>query len=84
MLLRLHARLSAMAEALRGGLARPAARWNAEVTGLEWRPEELPEAERIALYERVCADLQHLEALTEQLAQLAALLEAHGPTRPPL
>jgi hypothetical protein len=48
------------------------------VTGLE----KLPEAERIALYESVCADLQMLETLTEKLARLSALLAARDSTRP--
>jgi hypothetical protein len=80
---RLHARLSTTADALRVTLAHPGARWDGEVTGLEWETEALSEAERVALYERVSADLQLLGTLTEQLEQLAALLEAHDPTEPP-
>jgi hypothetical protein len=83
----LHARLLTMADALRIDLARPAATWDvardAEVTGLGWELGRLPAAERIALYESVCVDLQMLEALTEQLEQLADKLEARGPTIPP-
>ena len=60
----LHARLLMTAAELRVSLARPAA------TG------RLSEAERVALYERVCADLQMLEALTDKLEQLPAMLEA--------
>jgi hypothetical protein len=80
---RLHARLSTMADALRVVLARPGACWDGEVTGLGWGTEELPEAERAALYETVSADLQLLGALTEKLEQLSDLLEARGTTEPP-
>jgi hypothetical protein len=79
---RLHGRLSTTADALRGVLARPGASWDGEVTGLEWDTKALAEAERAALYESVGADLQRLEALAEQLAQVAALLEAHAPPGP--
>ena len=80
---RLHARLSTTAEAWRVALARPGARGDGAVTGLAWEIDALPEAERVALYASVCADLQTLEALTEPLAQLSARLEAHDPPRPP-
>jgi hypothetical protein len=83
MLQRLHARLSLQADALRVALARPGARGDGEVTGLERETETLSEAERVALYESVCADLQRLEVLAEQLAQVAVLLDAHDPPRHP-
>src|SRR6185312_7330464 len=81
---RLHAHLSTQLDALRVALARPGARWDGEVTGLEWKTEELPEAERVALYETVSEDLQMLEILTQKLAELAEQLAARSPTRPPL
>jgi hypothetical protein len=80
---RLHARLSTMAAELSVSLTRPAARWDGEVTGLGWGSEELPEVERVALYESVREDLQILEALTEKLQQVSDMLEARGPTQPP-
>jgi hypothetical protein len=83
----LHARLLTMADALRIDLARPAATWDVgrDAEGVErrWGLGRLPAAERIALYASVCADLQLLEALTEQLAQLSDLLEARDPPRLP-
>jgi hypothetical protein len=77
-----HGQLSTTAEALRGVLARPAAREDGEVMGLEWAATRRSEAERAALYASVCADLQLLGALTESLAQLSDLLKARGPTIP--
>jgi hypothetical protein len=79
----LHARLLTAAAELSGRLARPAACSDGEVMGLEWETEGLSADERDALYERVCADLQTLDALTEKLVQLSTLLEARGPTMPP-
>ena len=79
---RLHTHLYTQIDALRIVLARPAARWDGEVTGLGWGAEELPEVERVALYETVYEDLQVLGTLTEQLEQLADLLEALDPTKP--
>jgi hypothetical protein len=79
----LHARLSTQADALRVGLARPAAGWDGEVLGLGWGLGDLPEAERVALRESVCADLLQLGALADKLTELLAWLETSDLTRPP-
>jgi len=75
----LHARLCTTAAALRSTLAPLAARWTGEMTGLEGETEGFPEAERVALYESVCADLRMLEALTAKLERLSDQLDPRDP-----
>jgi hypothetical protein len=66
-----HGQLCTTAEALRAVLARPAAREDEDVMGLEWEAAGLPETTRVALYGSICADLQMLEDLTEKLKQMS-------------
>jgi hypothetical protein len=80
------ARLLTQGDALRSDLARPTATGDegrtAEGAELRWELGQLPEAERVALYESVGADLQLLDALTEKLVQLSDLLETSAPQTP--
>jgi hypothetical protein len=80
---RLHVRLRTTAEALRSDLARPPATWTvARAPGqgaVRLGPGRLPEAERAALYECLCTDLQMLEQLTGLLKQLRVTIERAMP-----